>query len=54
MDDLNSNLLPYFRNHCSITELKQTAEALIPGMGESRQEQFKAKLEEQGATVTLK
>lgn len=51
IEDLNSNLLPYFRNHCSITELKQTAEALIPGMGESRQEQFKAKLEEQIATL---
>ena len=51
MEDLNSNLLPYFRNHCSITELKQTAEALIPGMGESRQAQFKAKLEEQIAAL---
>ena len=34
MDDLNSNLLPFFRNHCSITELKRSAEALIPPHGE--------------------
>ena len=45
IDDLRSNLLPYFRNHCNITELKQKAEALIPGMGEGRQAQFRQTLE---------
>lgn len=54
IDDLNNNLLPYFRNHYSITELKRTAEALIPGMGESRQAQFQKKLEEQIATLRQK
>ena len=51
IEDLHSNLLPYFRNHCNITELKQKAEALIPGMGEGRQAQFKVKLEEQVAAL---
>ena len=51
MDDLNSNLLPFFRNHCSITELKRSAEALIPGMGEGRQAQYQAKLDERIAAL---
>ena len=49
IDDLSCNLLPYFRNHCSITDLKQAMEALIPGMGESRQKEFRKSLEERVA-----
>ena len=41
VNDLLDNLLPYFRNHCQITELKKAAEAVIPGMGEGRQGEYK-------------
>ncbi len=54
IDDLSNNLLPYFRSHCNITELKRTAEALIPAMGESRQAQYKEKLETQTAALRQK
>lgn len=45
VNDLHNNLLPYFRNHCAVTELKKSAEALIPGMGEGRQEQYRRTLD---------
>lgn len=43
--DLSCHLLPYFRDHCNITEMKRTAEALIPAMGESGQARYKQELE---------
>lgn len=54
INDLSCNLLPYFRNHCNISELKQKAEALIPGMGEGRQAQFRQTLEGQIAALRQK
>lgn len=44
--DLSNNLLPYFRSHCEVAKVKQAAEALIPGMGEGRQEQYRKSLDE--------
>ncbi len=45
INDLNCHLLPYFRDHCNITEMKRTAEALMPAMGESGQARYKQELE---------
>lgn len=54
VEDLYNDLLPYFRRHCSIAELKKSAEALIPSMGESQQERFRKTIEEQIAVLRQK
>ncbi len=54
IDDLHNNLLPYFRNHCNITEMKRTAEALMPALGENGQAQYKQKLENKAAALRQK
>lgn len=51
IDDLHNNLLPYFRDHCNITEMKRTAEALMPALGEIGQAQYKQKMEDKAAVL---
>lgn len=51
IDDLHNNLLPYFRDHCNITEMKRTAESLMPALGESGQAQYKQKMEDKAAIL---
>ena len=54
IDDLLNNLLPYFRDHCNITEMKRTAEALMPALGESGQAKYRQRLESRATVLRQK
>lgn len=54
VDDLNSNLLPYFRDHCNITEMKRASETLVPVINEYDRTKITQKLEDRTAALRQK